>query len=202
MIMIFGTLVKIDDMFKGFFYFFKVLIFRVISGVKVQIIAQMTKNSAFRGLCLRDYASYDCHLWYKCIKWYLQGFCQKNPVRCDPYLKNVTIFCLPRSLEDILKTSWKRLGRRKIVTLKTSWRCLQDMSSRHVFKTCLQDILKTCLRNVHKTCLQDAFSEWECLLGISVSKKSKSVFDRSIPHISISDKSRQIQNALIRTQQL
>ena len=68
MIMIFGTLVKIDDMFKGFFYFFKVLIFRVISGVKVQIITQMTKNSAFHGLCLRDYASYDRHLWYKCIK--------------------------------------------------------------------------------------------------------------------------------------
>ena len=64
----FGTLVKNDDMFKVFFYFFKVLIFRVISGVKVQIIAQMTKNSAFRGPYLRDYASYDCHLWYKCVK--------------------------------------------------------------------------------------------------------------------------------------
>ena len=42
------------------------------------------------------------------------------------------------------KTSWKRLGRRKIVTLNTSWRRLEDMSwrrlvlktfSRHVFKT-------------------------------------------------------------------
>ena len=33
---------------------------------------------------------------------------------------NTTIFRLPRRLEDILKTSWKRLGRWKIVTLKTS----------------------------------------------------------------------------------
>ena len=57
-----------------------------------------------------------------------------------------------------------------------SSRCSQDMSSRR---------------------LQDVY--WECLLGISVSKKSKSVSDRSIPHISIPDKSRRIENALIST---
>ena len=45
--------------------------------------------------------------------------------------------------------------------------------------------------------LQDVY--WECLLGISVSKKSRSVSDRSISHIPISDKSRWIQNALIST---
>ena len=55
---------------------------------------------------------------------------------------SVTIFCLPRRLQDILKTSCKnvlktfsrrickmssrRLGRRKIVTLKTSSRRLED----------------------------------------------------------------------------
>ena len=37
---------------------------------------------------------------------------------------SITIFCLPRRLEDIIKTSCemssRRLGRRKIVTLKTS----------------------------------------------------------------------------------
>ena len=94
---------------------------------------------------------------------------------------SVTIFRLPRRLEDVLKdvskTSWKRLGRWKIVTLKTPSRRLQDMSSRR---------------------LQDVY--WECLLGISVSKKSKSLSDRSISHISISDKLRRIQNALISTQ--
>ena len=43
---------------------------------------------------------------------------------------NVTIFRLPRRLQDVLrevlKTSSRRLGRRKIVTLKTCWRHLQD----------------------------------------------------------------------------
>ena len=55
---------------------------------------------------------------------------------------SVTIFLLPRCLQDFLqyvfKTSSRRLGRRKIVTLKTCWRRLQDMSWRlfeDVFKT-------------------------------------------------------------------
>ena len=47
---------------------------------------------------------------------------------------SVTIFRLPKRLQDVLqhvfKTSSRRLGRRKIVTLKTCWRRLQD-----VFKT-------------------------------------------------------------------
>ena len=38
---------------------------------------------------------------------------------------NVTIPFLPRGLEDILKMSSWRLGRRNIVTLKTCWRRLQ-----------------------------------------------------------------------------
>ena len=48
---------------------------------------------------------------------------------------SVTIFRLPRHLQDVFKTSSKRLcktssrrlGRRKIVALKTCWRRLQDM---------------------------------------------------------------------------
>ena len=68
------------------------------------------------------------------------------------------IFRLPRRLEDVLqirledisqdvlKTSWRRLGRQKIVTLKTSWRRLED-----ILKTCLEDVLKTCLQDVLKT---------------------------------------------------
>ena len=52
-----------------------------------------------------------------------------------------TIFCLSRrlarGLENVFKTSSRRLGRRKIVTLKTCWRRLQGMSWRR-----LQDVLK------------------------------------------------------------
>ena len=81
---------------------------------------------------------------------------------------SVTILRLPRRLEDVLntswrrlaktfwrrledvlktscKTSWRRLGRRKIVTLKTSWSRLEDMSWRRledVLKTRLEDLLK------------------------------------------------------------
>ena len=55
----------------------------------------------------------------------------------------VTFFCLPRSLQDVFarrlcKMSSRRLGRRKIVMLKTCWRRLQDMSWRG-----LQDVFKT-----------------------------------------------------------
>ena len=42
------------------------------------------------------------------------------------------------SLQDVLKTSSRCLGWREIVTLKTFWRCLQDMSWRR-----LEDVLKT-----------------------------------------------------------
>ena len=93
------------------------------------------------------------------------------------------------ALEDVLKsfwrrlanTSWRRLGRRKIVALKMSWRHILKTSGRHVLKT--------------------SWRQTKCLLGISLSNKSKSVSDKSISHISISDKSRRIQNPLIRTQQ-
>ena len=54
----------------------------------------------------------------------------------------VTNFCLPRRFQDVLrdvfKTSGRRIGRCKIIRLKTCWRRLQDMSWRglqHVFKT-------------------------------------------------------------------
>ena len=47
-------------------------------------------------------------------------------------------FCLsPRRPQDVFKT------------------CRQDMSSKHVFKTCLQDVFKACLQSVCKTSVQD-----------------------------------------------
>ena len=45
---------------------------------------------------------------------------------------------LTRRLEDVFKTSWGRLGRQKIVALKTSPRRLENMSWRR-----LQDVLET-----------------------------------------------------------
>ena len=56
---------------------------------------------------------------------------------------------LARCLQDVFKTFSRRLGGRKIVTLKTCWRRLQDMSRRrlhNVFKTnkcLLGDLLRT-----------------------------------------------------------
>ena len=55
---------------------------------------------------------------------------------------SITIFRLPRHLQGALqyvfKTSSRRLGRHKIVTVKTCWRRLQDMSCGR-----LQDVFKT-----------------------------------------------------------
>ena len=79
---------------------------------------------------------------------------------------SVTILCLPRRLEDVLKT------------------CLED-----VLKTCLEDVLKTYLEDVFKT----SWRQTKCLLGISVSNKSKCVYlwsNKSIFNKSISDKSK------------
>ena len=45
---------------------------------------------------------------------------------------------LVRCLQDVLKKSWWRLGRGKIVTLKTYWKHLENMPGR-----CLEDVLKT-----------------------------------------------------------
>ena len=64
------------------------------------------------------------------------------------------------------------------------------------FSRRLQDVFKTYLQEVFKK----SWRQTKCLLGISVSNKSKSVSDKSISHISISDKSRRIQNVLISTQ--
>ena len=86
-----------------------------------------------------------------------------------------------RRLEDLLKMPSRCLGRRKLVMLKTSSRCLED-----VLKTCLEDLLKTYLEDVFKT----SWKQTKYLLGISVSNKSKCVSNKSIFHKSISDKSK------------
>ena len=93
---------------------------------------------------------------------------------------------LKTSRKDILKLSWKSLERRKTVMLKTSSRRFEIMAWR-----CLGDILKTCLKDVLKICFGDVFKtlwrQTKCFLGISVSNKSKSVFNKPLLHKSISD---------------
>ena len=76
------------------------------------------------------------------------------------------------------KTSWRRLGRRKMLRWRRledmSWRCLEDMSWRRVLKTCLQDVLKTYLEDVLKT----LWRETKYLLWISVSNKFQTCCDK------------------------
>ena len=87
---------------------------------------------------------------------------------------SATIFCLPRPLEDAFKTSCKislrRLERRKIVTVKTCLRRLQDVL-RDVLRR-LEDVLKDekllpwrRVEEFFKTCLEDVLKTNKCLLG-------------------------------------
>ena len=63
------------------------------------------------------------------------------------YVFSVTIFLL----QDVLKTSWRYLGRQKNCFLEDVLKtCAED-----VLKTCLEDVMKTCLENVLRTCLED-----------------------------------------------
>ena len=96
---------------------------------------------------------------------------------------SVTISGLPRCLEDVLQIRLEDV-------LKTSWKT----------KNCYaEDILKTSWRYVLNTSSRRP-GDRKYLLGISLSNKSKSVSDKSISHVSTSDKSRRIQNAFISTQ--
>ena len=97
---------------------------------------------------------------------------------------SVTIFRLPRRLEDALKTSWRRF---------------EDIS---------QDVLKNVFEDeklLRWRCLEDvfrmSFRETKGLLGISASNQSKCVSNKSIfPNLYLT-KLWHIQNALIWTQQ-
>ena len=106
--------------------------------------------------------------------------------RCLQHVFSVTIFRLPRCLEDvlktfckyILKTSWKTKNCYAEDVLKTSWRYVLKTSWRHVLKTSWRHVLKTSWRQT------------KCLLGMSICNKSKCVSNKSIFHKSISDESK------------
>ena len=119
-----------------------------------------------------------------CRAYMLGKISYKQKIHMDPS-KHWLAF--KTSSRHFLKTSSTRLQRNNFSSSKTS--CKYVLKTSWKTKNCYaEDVLKTSLRQT------------KCLLGISLSNKPKSVSDKSISHISISDKSRRIQNALIRTQ--
>ena len=111
------------------------------------------------------------------------------------YVFSVTIFRPSRHLQDAFKTSWKGI-------LNLSCKDTLETSLTHLARR-LEDVFKMSWKT--ETCYaEDVFkTSWrrtKCLLGISVSNKSKSVSNKSISHKSISAYLRRIENALSRTQ--
>ena len=84
----------------------------------------------------------------------------------------------------ISKTSWRRLGRRKIVTLKTSWRRLQDMSWRR-----LEDVLD----------INKMFTRISVLIHGLLRNLNQYLTNLYLTNLYFTNL-RRIQNALIRTQ--
>ena len=89
---------------------------------------------------------------------------------------SVTYLRLPRRLQGVLgrrkivtrKTSWRRLGKRKIVTRKTSWRHLEDMSWRRLedmYWRRLEDMSSRCFENVSWRRLEDIMERNKILTG-------------------------------------
>ena len=102
---------------------------------------------------------------------------------------SVTIFCLPWLLQEVFKTPWRRLGRClediSQDVLNTSWKT-KNCYAEDVFKTSFRHVFKTSWRHVLKT----SWRQTNCLLGISVPKKSKYISNKSIFSKSISDESK------------
>ena len=137
----------------------------------------------------------------------------KPPVRAWP-INNVYQMTTQQTfvgLEDILKTSSRhllktsstRLQRNNFTSSKTSWRLVVENEKllrwrriEDVLKTCFEDVLKTCVIDVLKGYLEDVLKTlWRqttYLLGISVSKKSKCVSNKSTFHKFMSDNSKTI----------
>ena len=63
-----------------------------------------------------------------------------------------------RLLEDVLKTSWRRMNKTNILVLiKTSWRRLEDIFWRRMTKTNTSVLIKTSWRRPLKTNTKDVF---------------------------------------------
>ena len=56
-------------LFVCFLIFSKFWFSRLLEGWKGKKWSKMTKNSVHYTQYLRNHTSYDCHLWYTCVKW-------------------------------------------------------------------------------------------------------------------------------------
>ena len=52
-----------------YFIFSKFWFFRLLGGWKCKKWSKMTKNAVCHTSYIRNHTSYDCHLWYTCVKW-------------------------------------------------------------------------------------------------------------------------------------
>ena len=69
-IVIYGTHLQ-NNIYLGIFFIFpRFLIFWVVRGVKGKKWSKMTKHFVCHALYLRNHASYGCHLWCTCVKWW------------------------------------------------------------------------------------------------------------------------------------
>ena len=116
---------------------------------------------------------FDFHEFFSKFIWF-SVYCSNHPANiCCSWRRlqhafSVTILRLSVRLEDVLKTSWRRLGRRKIVTLNTSWRLLEDMSWRRLEDMSgrsLEDMSWRRLEDLSWRRLEDM--SWRCLEDIS-----------------------------------
>ena len=113
------------------------------------------------------------YFWCFCLALVLN----KMPFRERQYKATI----LPTPLQHVFSVTIFRLPRRLENVLKTSWRHLSKMFRRHLARR--EDVLKACLEDVFKT----SWRQTKCLLRISVSNKCKCVSNKSIFHKSISD---------------
>ena len=80
--------------------FFKVLIFRIVRRVKGKKWPQNNKKLCC-ALYLRQHIPYDLHLWYTCVKQYLQVFCTFFPnVKSDKKL--CVLFCISGTIPHLI----------------------------------------------------------------------------------------------------
>ena len=102
-----------------FIYFFDIFISEAVRGAKGQKMAQDDKKICCSWY-LRNNLSYDCHLWYTCVKWwYLPGLFfhffktlilwvvkEGGGVKGQKMVQNENKFCLSRSISQESYIIW------------------------------------------------------------------------------------------------
>ena len=105
--------------------------------------------------------------------------------RCLQYVFSVTIFHVPRRLQDVFQTPWRHV-------LKTSWRHVVKTPWRYVFKTSWRHVLKMSTKRLvdkQNVC-------WKYLYLTNLNVNLTNLYFTNLYLTNL----RWIQNALIRTQ--